>query len=325
MAQENQKHDEIYKKLLSHYEIFLQLLGFLKEKWVGHLDVNSLQKMNNSFILPDYSKKEADLIYRVKTKDGKNDIFLYILMELQYSVDFFIPYRLLVYMVGVWQEHLKHFKEEETGRKGFRLPPVIPIVLSNSPDRWTAAVNFREILDGQELFGKYVPDFQYFVIDINRCDREKLEEMGNLISKIFILEQNRKTPDQVMKTMVKMTPDFERLSKEQLKIFLEWFEEAVVKKLSSEQQAKITADIKDVLADRMGVEFMISNVSRTIEESLKASKLEGRLEGELKGRLEGKLEAAENMLNEGMDEELITRILGLDIEEIQNLKNQRMN
>ena len=130
MSGQNQKHDELYKTFLSHYEMFLQLLGFLKEKWVDHIDVNSLQKMNNSFILPDYSKKEADLIYRVKTKDGKNDIFLYVLMELQSSVDFFMPYRLLIYMVAIWQEYIKQFKEEEIERKDFRLPPVIPIVLS---------------------------------------------------------------------------------------------------------------------------------------------------------------------------------------------------
>jgi len=101
-----------------------------------------------------HKKRESDIIYLVKTKDGKNDVYLYVLTELQSSIDYFMPYRILIYMVCVWQEHLKKFTDEEINRKSFRLPPIIPIVLSNSPDRWTAAVNFREILDGQELFGK---------------------------------------------------------------------------------------------------------------------------------------------------------------------------
>ncbi len=82
---DNQKHDETYKKLFSHHKMFLQLLGFMKEKWIDKIDVDSLQKINNSFILSDFSKREADLIYLVNTKDGKNDIYLYVLIEMQSS------------------------------------------------------------------------------------------------------------------------------------------------------------------------------------------------------------------------------------------------
>ncbi|MDR1701907.1 MAG: hypothetical protein LBR56_03940 [Sporomusaceae bacterium] len=61
---------------------------------------------------------------------------------------------------------------------------------------------------------------------------------------------------------------------------------------------------------------MISNAGRLIEKSLKTS----RMEGLRQGKLEGKLEAAENLLNEGLDEKFIAKALGLSPEEVSGLK-----
>ena len=97
--------------------------------------------------------------------------------------------------------------------------------------------------------------------------------MGNIISKIFILEQNKETTDQIIGTVIKMMPDLKELPKEHFRIFMTWFTEAIVRKLPENLQERTIADIKDVLAETMEVEVMISNVSRTIEESLKASAL----------------------------------------------------
>ncbi len=100
-----------------------------------------------------------------------------------------------------------------------------------------------------------------------------------------------------------------------MKIFFTWFEEAVLKKFSFERQQEIIANIQDVLANKMEVKLMISNLSRTIEESLEAR--------ELKGRLESKLETAKNLIDAGMDEKFIAKMVGLSVEEIRELKNKK--
>ena len=49
----HQQHDEIYKELFANHDMFLQLLqSFLKEKWVDNIDIESIQPINKSFILP---------------------------------------------------------------------------------------------------------------------------------------------------------------------------------------------------------------------------------------------------------------------------------
>ena len=96
----NNKHDKGYKYLLSVKRVFLQLLrSFVRQGWVDKIDESDIIRVDKSFILQDFKDKEADLVYRVKM-DGQEVVF-YILMELQSTVDFQMPYRLLLYMVEI--------------------------------------------------------------------------------------------------------------------------------------------------------------------------------------------------------------------------------
>lgn len=106
MTEENQSekihhpHDKGYKFLLSSRDVFLQLLQcFIAKDWVKSIDEESITPIDKSFILKDFTEKEADLVYRLKIKE--QEVIFYILLELQSSVDFQMPYRLLTYMTGI--------------------------------------------------------------------------------------------------------------------------------------------------------------------------------------------------------------------------------
>ena len=320
-----QRYDSGYKDLLANHDIFLQMVkSFLKEKWVDNIDETSITPVNKSFIMPDFTKKEADIVYHVKTKDAKTDIYLYLLLELQSGVDHMMPYRLLVYMMGVWGEHIKNNKEK-TGRKDFRLPPVVPIILYNDSDRWTAAKSFKEMLTGYELFGKYVLDFEYFLIDVNRCEPKTLAEMGNVISSIFLVEQNREITSQVISILEKLSPTLEDFSQEHLRIFTIWLNQVVLKAIPKESKKEILEYLKETYPEKLEVKEVVSNVTKAIERSLETSRLEGIAEGKLEGKIEGKIEAAQSMLDRGMDEKLISEVLNLSLERIRELKGKKMN
>ncbi|GEA17459.1 hypothetical protein E306M_05930 [Moorella sp. E306M] len=92
-----------YRQLLTDKRVFLELLKtFVREDWVAAIDADYLILVNKSYVLQDFSEKEADIVYKLKTRD-KNVIF-YILLELQSTVDYLIPFRLLLYMVEIWRE-----------------------------------------------------------------------------------------------------------------------------------------------------------------------------------------------------------------------------
>ena len=179
-------HDTGYKYLLASKKAFKQLIrSFVKIGWAEQVDETNLVRIDKSVILQDFQNKEADLIYRTKLKD--KDIIFYVLMELQSTVDFLIPYRLLLYMNEIWRDIFKNIPLKEAERKSFRLPAIIPIVLYNGQAKWTVPLNFKETLDSYELFKDHVLDFQYILINVHSYDKEELLTLSGVIGQCFYL------------------------------------------------------------------------------------------------------------------------------------------
>jgi hypothetical protein len=181
-------HDKGYKQLLSNKKIFLELIKtFVQEDWVNEIEEDELLLVDKSFVLEDFSEKEADMVYRLRTKE--KDVIFYVLLELQSTVDFLMPFRLLQYMVQIWRETYNNTQKEERDRKDFRLPAIVSAVLYNGKNNWTAKMNFREMLSVYQIFGGRVLDFNYILFDVNRYKDEELYEMANLIASVFVLDQ----------------------------------------------------------------------------------------------------------------------------------------
>ncbi|MFD2116963.1 Rpn family recombination-promoting nuclease/putative transposase [Paenibacillus yanchengensis] len=124
------RHDTSYRFLLSSKKLFVDLLrSFVKRGWVQEVNEEQVEEIPHTFVLQDFKRQEADLVYRVKLQG--QDVIFYLLLELQSSVDYRMPYRLLLYQVEIWRYLLQNEATLIANRKSFRLPPIVPIVLYN--------------------------------------------------------------------------------------------------------------------------------------------------------------------------------------------------
>ena len=97
MAKTDDPHDKRLKELFGNKEAFISFLkDCVKADWMNDLDEHSLKPSNHSFILQDFKKKKADVIYEATLKNGKEKVIFYLLLENQRKVDFRMPYRLSV-------------------------------------------------------------------------------------------------------------------------------------------------------------------------------------------------------------------------------------
>jgi predicted transposase YdaD len=118
----HQRHDTSYRFLLSSKKLFVELLrSFIDKGWVQAVDEEHVQEIPHSVVLQDFKRQEADLVYRVKLNG--QDVVFYLLLEMQSSVDFRMPYRLLLYQVEIWRYWLQNEEEALSNRKSFQLPP----------------------------------------------------------------------------------------------------------------------------------------------------------------------------------------------------------
>ncbi|MCT4604497.1 MAG: Rpn family recombination-promoting nuclease/putative transposase [Marinisporobacter sp.] len=321
------EHDLGYKEILSHKKTFLEFLrSFVKKDWVKLIDEENLILIDKEFILKDFKQEEADIVYKVNI-DGK-DIIFYVLLELQSKVDYRMPIRLLMYMTEIWREELNNAENKIKKRKDYRLPSIVPIVLYNGKNKWTAARNFKEVLNGYELFEENIIDFRYMLFDVNRMKEEELLEIANLVSSIFLLDQ-----DVAIEEILKRLKLIGRIlgkkgSKEQIQVFNRW----MINVFKNRFDERIGEHIYQVLEEtnHMEVEEMISNLGRKIEEEFKHREEKGMQkgiqrgmqEGLKKGQLQERRGIAKKLLLMGMDIPTIIKATGLTNQDIEKIKSE---
>jgi hypothetical protein len=213
-------------------------------------------------------------------------------------------------MVEIWRDIFKNTPRHIRKRKNFRFPPILPIVLYNGKYNWTASRDFQEILNKNPFRRKFIPGFEYLLIDVNRYDEKDLLKTANLISSVFYMEQKRDT-DEVYLRLENLVTTLEDLDSNQFNLFISWIKKVVYQGLSEEMQKKVL----EILEKNLEVNSMISNITKTLKEEYKrqwqAGIKQGHAEGKREGKLEAKMEAVVRLLTKKfgqLSEDMVRKI-----------------
>lgn len=259
-------HDKTYKDLLGDKKVFLDMLkSYINKPWCDKISKDNLTLIDKSFILSDYEYRESDILYKAKIDD--KEVYFYILLELQSTVDHSMPIRLFLYMAEIYRNHLKNFKENEVKKVEFKLPAIIPIVLYNGEVSWPKDRNFRNKVYDEEMFGDNIIDFNYNLIDVNSYDEEELVKVGDLISAIFLLDQNIDVLEFVNR-LKEIAERFKNISKDDIRKLNAWIRKTTKDNLELDKILKVDG----------GVDLnMTSAISRNLEKLADESRMEGKL------------------------------------------------
>jgi predicted transposase/invertase (TIGR01784 family) len=295
------EHDKRYKKLFARTGNIMDFLTNFTEfkELVKDAAEEDFQLIDKEFITKDYRDREADIIYRVRLKD--REIIFYLLLELQSSVYFAMPIRLLTYMTEVLQREFRNADPALREQKTYRLPAVLPIVLYNGTGKWTVATQFREYQQGHELFSDKLLSFEYLLFDVNRMKAEDLLAIGSPMSVIFAVDGSRRAAH-LIETLTKALQVVRSFSPEEQSEFKSWLTNIAHTDPKKEQIGQIIEE----------------NITKG-DESEMASPLE-LLADEL--RAEGKHEAAENMLRDGQSVENVVKWTRLPLPQVEALQKK---
>ena len=253
-----QEHDVGLKDILSNPKSFAELVRtFIVADWVKYIVADNLELINAEFIVSTFGKRNADIIYKFRHPDNPEQVvYFYCITELQSKVDYSMPIRLFVYMAYLWVYVLKGKSKEEIERKGFRLPPIIPIVLYNGKDPWTVPKEFASVYQGDyNIFKGYALNFEYYLIDINRYAPEDLLKRENLISAVFYVDQRAGTEnmDAYINRLPEKLSDIEpvlrkidREDKREANLFINWLKGIVLERIPEGDEA-LRAMLREVL------------------------------------------------------------------------------
>ena len=169
-------HDGIFKAAFGQPEVArseLQLL--LPAEVCAQLDLSTLEVCPGSFVDEELRATHADLLYTVRTRSGPAAL-VYVLFEHQSTNDATMPFRLLRYMIRVWERWLRD------NPNAAKLPLVLPLLLHNGESGWRSGTDFASMLDASpQLLAAarpFQPMFQFVLDDLAELTAEAILARG---------------------------------------------------------------------------------------------------------------------------------------------------
>src|SRR5687767_12953661 len=133
-------HDSLFKATFSRLEHAEQLLrGLLPKALVDRIDFATLRLCPGSFVDEELVDRHTDLLFSVEIAGRPARI--YVLCEHSSYVDPLLGFRLLAYMVRIWEALLKDHPNAK------RLPAIVPLVIHHSEGGFTGQTIFEGLLD----------------------------------------------------------------------------------------------------------------------------------------------------------------------------------
>jgi predicted transposase/invertase (TIGR01784 family) len=165
-------HDKFFKEAFSRIDVATNFLEeMVNNEFVQKLHLNTLKLENGSFIDEQLEESFADILYTCQYGKEAKTVKIALLYEHKSYREEYPHWQLVKYMVNVWQSGLKQKKVKPI--------PIIPIVIYHGKVAWKYQSMREYFEDLEEDFFKYIPDFEYHLVDLSTFSNQKITNFRN--------------------------------------------------------------------------------------------------------------------------------------------------
>ena len=298
MGEIRQPHNNFFIKTFSNMSNTSDFIkGVLPAEIVRKLDLSSSVIEPAGFVDDSLSSHLSDFVIKMKTKNGKKVIDIYMLFEHKSYADENILWQLLKYQYLMFEEDYK-------AKRKFRV--IIPVVFYHGHGKWNVKGSFCESVSVPQYLKKYALNFEYIFYDTKDFHLSQSDSFGRnafLMSALSLLKEHGRMDTEKFRTLVKYIKN-SGLAKDEdsVLILLRYFT------MTNEVAQK---DVADIIKSELGeeAEDIMPSLGRKIYN-----------EGREEGALQKAVETCKKSLHEGATPEFISKIAGLTIEKIKEIQ-----
>ena len=321
--------DNIYKKVFEQSELFIDFLeNFVSIDILKNLSPDKIDDISTRHLPLFTDNKDSDTIKKI-TLDNDENIFVISILEHESKVNYTSSFKMLQYITYVLVEYVKENDKkykEEMDRHGstklklsthidFKYPPVFPIVFYDGADTWTSETNLFDKTDMNSIFGKYIPKFEYELVNLNDYSQSDLVQFNNALSLLLIIDKIKKPED--IKKLKKLPEQFiEEMAKKVPEHFLKLFRDCIellLRKINAPTE-EIGEIVKQLYERRFNTMFEFIEGY-----DVQATRKEAR-EETLREKLEEKTEMVREMLLDGEPMKKIIKYSKFTEEQIRDIE-----
>ena len=260
------------------------LKGYTDIPLFKEIKPEDIENVSSHFLPLFQESRDSDTVNKIRI--GDSEIYLIVLIEHQSENDFDMSFRILRYIVFIWTDYAAQQEKLHKGitkSKAFLYPPILPIVYYEGTSTWSAPLNFKNRVFLSDVFGDYIPSFNYLVVPLNKYSKQDLIEKNDELSLIFLINQLQSSsefhdlkdiPKEYTEHLTDNTPDY------LLKIIGKVIA-VLLHKLNVPDEE--VYDITDQIT-RREFSMMFDNFQAyDVQEARRISREEGRLEGKIEG------------------------------------------
>ncbi len=284
-------HDSLFRSTFRRPELAREhFQQALPPAVVAAVDWDTLEPRPESFLDEHLNKLQSDILYRAQLTGG-GELYLYLLLEHQSTPDPLMPFRLLQYMVRIWESWLKEHRGART------LPFIWPIVLYNGRRPWNVSTQFQDLFPPElrAPLSAQLPAFLHQLQDLSQIPDEDLS--GAALRELALLLLKWGTHDDIWERLqgwIDVVVRIYRNPHEGLRAI-----EAVLRYLVEVAPAPPPPEVYRLLNTQLP-----ENTEEILMSWAEQLKREGMEIGIEKGRQEGRQEGLEEGIEKGIEEGL---------------------
>lgn len=217
----SQVRDSSSKIIFDNHTLCSQFLrDYVNLPYLKDVRPEDIEDVSAQYVTLFAEERNCDRVKRVHIRGGNTPFFLVSLIEHKTAPDYNVCMQLFRYMVYIWDTYEKEAERRHKGmskRADFLYPPILPIIYYEGSAQWSVPPDFRSRIREGKVFGKYLPDFEYYLVPLKDYSNEALMEKRDEISLVMIInklqtaediEKFRQLPGSEMDAILKDTPEY---------------------------------------------------------------------------------------------------------------------
>ena len=157
--------DRSVRWLFQDKENVRSLLEIVAAELVELINFSQLAQINRSFIPDNLREQESDLVFRVPvhSESETDELLIYILIEHQSTVDSTMGFRVLFYMIQIWDSQRREWESNNVPKSQWRFRSILPILFYTGEQRWTPPADPQRNNGQPRSVFSVCPDVRYTV------------------------------------------------------------------------------------------------------------------------------------------------------------------
>jgi predicted transposase/invertase (TIGR01784 family) len=241
-----------------------------------------------TFIAPSFAQLESDILLRAPfrvRRGGDGSIEIFILIEHQSEPDELMVFRVLRYVVLIYERQATEWLQAHPNLRKFRFSPVLPVVFYSGTRSWDELKPMAELVQQGKLFEKRLPTLEPEFVNLSTTGSGVLQKQSGLFGWVLWLiqqkRQKRATFHDMMRQAVARVDELSGTNVGRLESLLWFMQSLVYHDREPAEHEPLVELIRSTVRKSMQLE--VDAMSKTIAQALKD---EGRQEGKIEGRRE---------------------------------------